>query len=272
MSLLLTLFCYVILYCAVLLWCCLLLTVLKLRSALMPVLLCTVLLWCTALMTNLLCCCQIRSFMARVATGLVSMTRISGALPIIRAPVGGAAQMLAQDLCNMLRENISPRGDDNLSSHTHNPTLFGDMHPINIHSINTPPPHPPTHPPHTHTTTISNTTIVGSIGPAQALFADCLVSDQPRPLLLIFDRSADMCPPLMHTSTYQVNQITPLLLTSRIPPSFSHQEYLLSSHTKNIPLLLSARIPIVRISPKTPPPFFNRRIYASVLRPWWTTS
>ena len=37
---------------------------------------------------------------------------------------------------------------------------------------------------------------------------DCLVSDRPRPLLLIFDRSVDMFPPLMHTSTYQVRTHT----------------------------------------------------------------
>ena len=34
---------------------------------------------------------------------------------------------------------------------------------------------------------------------------DCQLSDRPRPLLLIFDRSADIFPPLMHTSTYQVS-------------------------------------------------------------------
>ena len=92
---------------------------------------------------------QIRAFMARVSAGLLSMVRVLGAMPIIRAPVGGAAHMLAQELCNTLTENISPRG------------------------------------------------------PAQGLFSDCLVSDRPRPLLLIFDRSSDMVPPLMHTSTYQ---------------------------------------------------------------------
>jgi len=92
---------------------------------------------------------QIRTFMARVSTGIVSMTRVLGALPIIRAPTGGAAEMLAQELCSSLRENLSPRGA------------------------------------------------------AQGLFADCLISDRPRPLLLIFDRSADIFPMLMHTSTYQ---------------------------------------------------------------------
>jgi Sec1 family len=40
------------------------------------------------------------------------------------------------------------------------------------------------------------------------LSQDCLVSDRPRPLLLIFDRSCDMFPPLMHTSTYQVHTQT----------------------------------------------------------------
>lgn len=33
-----------------------------------------------------------------------------GYLPVIRAPSGGAAEMLAQELCNNLRENIAPRG------------------------------------------------------------------------------------------------------------------------------------------------------------------
>ena len=32
---------------------------------------------------------------------------------------------------------------------------------------------------------------------------ESLNSDRPRPLLLIFDRTADMAPPLLHTSTYQ---------------------------------------------------------------------
>jgi Sec1 family len=41
--------------------------------------------------------------------------------------------------------------------------------------------------------------------PPLCLSKDCLVSDRPRPLLLIFDRSCDMFPPLMHTSTYQVH-------------------------------------------------------------------
>jgi hypothetical protein len=34
--------------------------------------------------------------MGRVSGGLVSMVRVLGALPIIRAPTGGAAEMLAQ--------------------------------------------------------------------------------------------------------------------------------------------------------------------------------
>lgn len=41
-------------------------------------------------------------------------------------------------------------------------------------------------------------------GPASSLFADALVSDRPRPLLLIFDRNSDIFPLLQHTSTYQV--------------------------------------------------------------------
>lgn len=92
---------------------------------------------------------QIRGFMSRVANGLLSTIRIMGALPMIRSPSGGAAEMLAKELSNVLRENLSSRG------------------------------------------------------PAQALFSECLLSDKPRPLLLIFDRTCDMSPPLQHTSTYQ---------------------------------------------------------------------
>ena len=92
---------------------------------------------------------QIRGFMSRVANGLLSTIRIMGALPVIRSPSGGAAEMLAKELSIILRENLSSRG------------------------------------------------------PAQALFSECLLSDKPRPLLLIFDRTCDMSPPLQHTSTYQ---------------------------------------------------------------------
>jgi len=53
---------------------------------------------------------QIRSYISRVSMGLTSMVRALGYLPVIRAPSGGAAEMLAQDLCNSLRENIAPRG------------------------------------------------------------------------------------------------------------------------------------------------------------------
>ena len=94
---------------------------------------------------------EIKGFMGRVASGLLSAVRVMGTLPIIRAPGGGAAEMLAQELGSLLRENLSPRG------------------------------------------------------PAQALLNESLgVSQhQPRTLMLIFDRSADMAPPLQHTSTYQ---------------------------------------------------------------------
>eukprot|EP00607_Mallomonas_marina_P005043 CAMPEP_0182425634 /NCGR_PEP_ID=MMETSP1167-20130531/12086_1 /TAXON_ID=2988 /ORGANISM="Mallomonas Sp, Strain CCMP3275" /LENGTH=430 /DNA_ID=CAMNT_0024606513 /DNA_START=765 /DNA_END=2057 /DNA_ORIENTATION=+ len=44
---------------------------------------------------------------------------------------------------------------------------------------------------------------VSARGPAPALFADCLLSDRPRPLLLLFDRCSDMATPLLHTSSYQ---------------------------------------------------------------------
>ena len=50
---------------------------------------------------------------------------------------------------------------------------------------------------------------------------DCLVSDRPRPLLLIFDRSVDMFPPLMHTSTYQVRTHTYCLESLDFVPSAS---------------------------------------------------
>ena len=92
---------------------------------------------------------EIRHYVNKICMGLLSFIRIYGALPIIRAPQSGAAMMLAQELCDMVKENLSPRG------------------------------------------------------PAQSLFADCLVSDRARPLMLIFDRTADMSSPLMHTSSYQ---------------------------------------------------------------------
>ncbi len=53
---------------------------------------------------------EIDAFINKVSTGLLSLIRITGALPIIRAQAGGAAGMLAQNLCDLLRENISPRG------------------------------------------------------------------------------------------------------------------------------------------------------------------
>jgi sec1 family domain-containing protein 1 len=94
---------------------------------------------------------SMKSYMTRLANGLLSAVRVMGALPIIRAPTNGAAEMLAQELGGLLRENLDPRG------------------------------------------------------PAHALFADSLAASQhqARPLFLIFDRSADMAPPLQHTSTYQ---------------------------------------------------------------------
>jgi Tfp pilus assembly protein FimT len=48
--------------------------------------------------------------MNRVALGLLSTIRIMGTLPIIRAPPGGAAEMLASEVTTILRENISSRG------------------------------------------------------------------------------------------------------------------------------------------------------------------
>jgi hypothetical protein len=94
---------------------------------------------------------QMRSYIGRVAHGLLSTVRLLGQLPVIRAPPGGAAEMLAGELGSLLRENLAPRG------------------------------------------------------PAYALFSESLAASQhqARPLLLIFDRSADMAPVLQHTSTYQ---------------------------------------------------------------------
>ena len=47
--------------------------------------------------------------MNRSAIGLLSMVRVLGSLPIIRSPTGGAAEMLAHELCTMLRDNVSSR-------------------------------------------------------------------------------------------------------------------------------------------------------------------
>jgi sec1 family domain-containing protein 1 len=92
---------------------------------------------------------QIRAFINKTTIGLLSMVRTLGAIPLIRAPGGGAAEMLASELNKTLRESLSSRG------------------------------------------------------PAYQLLSECLVSDRPRPLLLIFDRTHDLMPPLLHSSTYQ---------------------------------------------------------------------
>ena len=92
---------------------------------------------------------QIRSFMNRVAMGLLSAIRIMGVIPIIRAPTGGAAEMLARDLATMVHDNLSPRGA------------------------------------------------------AYTLLSGALITDRPRPLMLIFDRTCDLSTSAMHTSTYQ---------------------------------------------------------------------
>lgn len=101
---------------------------------------------------------QIKSYMSRVSMGMLSLVRVMGSIPVIRAPVGGAAEMLAHELCNSIKESITPRG------------------------------------------------------PAYPLFSDALSSSitypaagnvSNRPLLLIFDRTSDMVPPLMHSATYQ---------------------------------------------------------------------
>lgn len=92
---------------------------------------------------------DIRQYISRLTIGLISLVRILGVLPIIRAPCGGPAEMLASELCNTLRECLSPRGS------------------------------------------------------AHSIFGDFLVSDRPRPLLLIVDRTSDLTSPLLHASTYQ---------------------------------------------------------------------
>lgn len=91
---------------------------------------------------------DIRQYISRLCIGLVSLVRVLGVLPIIRAPCGGPAEMLAHELCNSLRECLSPRGS------------------------------------------------------AHSIFGDFLVSDRPRPLLLILDRSSDSTSPLLHASSY----------------------------------------------------------------------
>ena len=53
---------------------------------------------------------DMKTYMSRVASGLLSSIRVIGSVPIIRAPSGGAAEMLARDLGSLLRENLDPRG------------------------------------------------------------------------------------------------------------------------------------------------------------------
>jgi sec1 family domain-containing protein 1 len=92
---------------------------------------------------------QIRAFISRLVVGLLSMVRVLGALPVIRAASGGPAEMLAHELNTSLREALNPRG----ASHSN--------------------------------------------------FSDFVVSDRPRPLLVIFDRTSDLATPLTHSCTYQ---------------------------------------------------------------------
>ena len=92
---------------------------------------------------------QIRSYISRLVVGLMSMVRVLGALPVIRAATGGPAEMLAHELTNTLREALNPRGTNH------------------------------------------------------ANFNDFIVSDRPRPLLVIFDRTSDLGTPLTHSIVYQ---------------------------------------------------------------------
>lgn len=96
---------------------------------------------------------DIKLYMNRISYGLLSMIRLVGALPIIRAPPGGPAEMLANELNALIKEQIS----------------------------------------------IKNST-------TSSIFSECLSaanSNTNRPLLIIYDRTCDMTPPLLHTSTYQ---------------------------------------------------------------------
>jgi hypothetical protein len=52
---------------------------------------------------------QIRAYIKRVSAGLLSLVRVHGCLPYIRAPPGGAAEMLAADLDSTLREHTSSK-------------------------------------------------------------------------------------------------------------------------------------------------------------------
>lgn len=110
---------------------------------------------------------QIRGFMNRVATGLLSMIRVLGALPVIRAPKGGAAEMLAHELNGLLKENVMSRGPAQALFEVNRPS--SQQCPCADH-----------------------------------LLQDCLVHDRSRPLMIVVDRVSDLFPVLQHTSTYQV--------------------------------------------------------------------
>lgn len=91
---------------------------------------------------------HIKQYMSSLSMGLLSLTRLLGAIPVVRAAAGGPAEMLAAEYTSLLREHLQPRG------------------------------------------------------PAHAIYSEFLISDRPRPLLLIYDRTGDMVTPLLHTSTY----------------------------------------------------------------------
>ena len=98
---------------------------------------------------------DIKLYMNKISFGLLSMIRLVGVIPIIRAPPGGPAEMLANELNTLIKENISIKN-------TGNNNVFNDCLSMANNSSN-----------------IS------------------------RPLLIIYDRTCDMMPPLLHTSTYQ---------------------------------------------------------------------
>lgn len=105
------------------------------------------------------------------------MVRVLGSLPVIRSPSGGAAEMLAHEVCSLLRENTSVKGPAQ--------NLF-------------------------EVSTLALRPLLCTISGDDISLQDCLVNDRSRPLLLVFDRAVDMFPVLQHNGSYQA-LITDLL-------------------------------------------------------------
>ena len=53
---------------------------------------------------------QIKSYISKLSHSLLSTMRVLNNSPIIRAPTGGAAEMLANEFGGLMRENLGPRG------------------------------------------------------------------------------------------------------------------------------------------------------------------